>query len=148
MRKTYKGKYKVKNITKYKGDPTKVVYRSLWERQVFRWLEKNRSIAQWSSEEVVIPYLCETDRKVHRYFMDIFFETVDGKRYIIEIKPKVQTEPPKSKKKTKRFLTESITYTKNISKWKAAKKYADERNMKFEIWTEDTLKALGIKVLA
>jgi len=28
---TYKGRYTVKNPKKYDGDPTKVVYRSLWE---------------------------------------------------------------------------------------------------------------------
>lgn len=148
MRKTYKGKYKVKNIKKYKGDPTKVVYRSLWERQVFRWLESNSSIVEWNSEEIVIPYICATDRKPHRYFMDVYFKTEDGRKYLIEIKPKAQTAPPQSKKKTKRFLSEAVTYTKNISKWKAARSYAEDRGMKFEIWTEDTLKALGIKILA
>lgn len=145
---TYKGKYKVKNIKKYKGDPTKVVYRSLWERQVFRWLESQSFIEEWNSEEVVIPYICETDHRPHRYFMDVYFKTTDGKRYLIEIKPKAQTQPPTQKKKTKKFISEALTYTKNISKWKAAKSYAEDRGMIFQIWTEDTLKSLGIKVLA
>ena len=40
-----------------------------------------------------------------------------------------------------------MTYIKNESKWKAAKKYADDRGYHFEIWTENTLKKLGIKLL-
>ena len=29
----YKGKFKPKHIKKYKGDPTQIVYRSLWEKK-------------------------------------------------------------------------------------------------------------------
>jgi len=32
----YRGKYRVKNPEKYEGDHTRVEYRSLWERQVFK----------------------------------------------------------------------------------------------------------------
>ena len=41
---TYKGKYTVKDKKKYVGDPDKVVYRSLWERQAFRWVESQPNI--------------------------------------------------------------------------------------------------------
>ena len=53
---SYKGKYTIKNKSKYAGDSNKVVYRSLWERQAFRWCEDNPNIRFWNSEEVVIPY--------------------------------------------------------------------------------------------
>ena len=39
MAKTYKGKYRIKKPKKYMGDPKNVTYRSLWERQAFRWCE-------------------------------------------------------------------------------------------------------------
>lgn len=145
---TYKGKYKVKDKKKYVGDPEKVVYRSLWERQVFRWLEDQPNIVEWCSEEVVIPYLCETDKKVHRYFIDVYFKTKEGKKYLIEIKPAKETKPPKApKRRTRRYLSESLTYIKNQSKWKAATKFAQENGCTFQIWTEDTLKSLGIKLI-
>jgi hypothetical protein len=146
--KTYKGKYKLKHPAKYAGDTTKVVYRSHWERQAFRWCEANDAIVSWSSEEVVVPYRCGTDNKIHRYFIDLKLKFTSGKIILVEIKPKSQTVPPKKKKRnTKRYLTEVMTYVKNESKWKAATRYAQDRGYVFEIWTEDTLKSLGIKLL-
>lgn len=148
MSKTYKGKYKIKKPEKYKGDPSKVTYRSLWERQAFRWCEDQDIVVAWSSEETVIPYRCTTDNKVHRYFIDLRIKFSDGRTVLVEIKPKSQTTPPKTpKRKTRRYLTEVLTYMKNESKWKAASKYAKDRGYHFEIWTEDTLKGLGIKLL-
>jgi hypothetical protein len=146
--KTYKGKYKLKHPAKYAGDTTKVVYRSHWERQAFRWCEANDAIVSWSSEEVVVPYRCGTDNKIHRYFIDLKLKFTSGKIILVEIKPKSQTVPPKKKKRnTKHYLTEVMTYVKNESKWKAATRYAQDRGYHFEIWTEDTLKSLGIKLL-
>ena len=145
--KTYKGKYKPKNLKKYRGDYTKITYRSLWERQTFRWIDGEPSIVEWNSEEVVIPYRCQTDGKMHRYFIDVYFKTAAGKKYLIEIKPDKQTRPPTGTKKTKRFITESLTYIKNQCKWEAATKFASDNNCTFEIWTEHTLEGLGIKLL-
>lgn len=144
----YSGKYSVKNSSKYKGDPTRVVYRSLWERQVFRWLDFNDDVLQWCSEEIVIPYICQTDGKPHRYFVDLMVTLKNGETYLIEIKPKSQTIPPqKSSRKTKKYITEVLTYVKNESKWKAAKEYCQDRKWTFQVWTEETIKGLGIKLL-
>lgn len=145
----YKGKYTVKKPEKYVGDPKKVVFRSLWERNTFRWLEDQANVVEWASEEIAIPYVCATDKKVHRYFIDVYFKTKEGKKYLIEIKPAKETRPPKPpKKRTKRYLSESLTYIKNQSKWEAANKFAKENGATFQVWTEDTLKSLGIKTLA
>ena len=144
---SYKGKYKIKHPEKYLGDYTKVVYRSLWERQAFKWCEGNSRVRAWNSEEVVIPYKCKTDNRIHRYFIDLFIEMDDGKCILVEIKPKKQTRPPKTRRKSKKLLQEIMTYAKNESKWKAADEYAKDRGWKFHIWTEDTLKKLGIKLL-
>lgn len=143
----YKGRYRIKNTEKYDGDPTKVVYRSLWERQVFKFMDDNPKVLKWQSEETVIPYRCKTDNKMHRYFMDIKMVTAE-KTYLIEIKPKKQTEAPKEpKRKTKRYINEVMTYIKNTSKWETARCYCADRGWEFQIWHEDTLKQLGIKIL-
>ena len=145
---SYSGRYRVKNLQKYVGNPSAVRYRSLWERQVFRWLDDNKNVLSWNSEEVVIPYRCKTDNKLHRYFMDLYVKFNDGKTYLIEIKPKKQTQPPKQpSRKSKKYLNEVMTYVKNLSKWTAAESYAKDRGMIFQIWTEDTIKGLGIKLL-
>lgn len=143
---TYKGKYRVNNISKYKGDPTKVIYRSLWERQLMRWLDENSKVSWWSSESLIIPYRCATDKKVHRYFVDFQIKFISGPVHCIEVKPAKQTEPPK-KRRGKRYLEETLTYAKNVSKWNAAKAYCLDRGWKFQVWTEDTLTSLGIKLL-
>lgn len=144
---TYKGKFKPKNTHKYIGDAQNIVYRSLWERNVMRFFDENPNVTEWGSEVVIIPYRCKTDGKLHRYYMDFIFKTERGS-YLIEVKPKKETQPPKEpKRKTRRFLKEVMTYAKNISKWEAAEQYANAKGMKFEIWHEDKLKALGIKLL-
>ena len=142
----YSGKYKVKNAKKYAGDCTKVIYRSLWEKYCFKWCDEETTVKSWSSEEVVIPYLYEVDRKYHRYFMDLKITFTSGQTILVEIKPDKETRPPTvSGRKTKRYITEGLTYVKNMNKWKTAKEYADNRGWGFEIWTEDTLHKMGIK---
>jgi hypothetical protein len=144
---TYKGRYTVKNPHKYDGDPTKVVYRSLWERQVFKFMDANPEVIKWQSEETIIPYRCKTDNKLHRYFMDVKMVTKD-KTYLIEIKPKKHTQAPKEpKRKTKRYITEVMSYIKNTSKWETAEAYCADRGWEFVIWTEIELGKLGIKIL-
>jgi hypothetical protein len=120
-----------------------VVYRSHWEKLCFIWCDNNSSIVEWSSEEVIIPYLYEIDKKYHRYFMDLKIKTNEGKVILVEIKPAKQTKPPSKPDKSKRYISEALTYVKNQNKWKAASQFAKDRGWDFQIWTEDTLKNLG-----
>ena len=144
----YKGRYKIKNPDKYLGNPTNVIFRSLWERNTFRWCENNPKVRAWSSEEIVVPYKCKVDNKLHRYFVDLYVEMNNGQTILVEIKPKKETLPPKQpKRKTKKFLNEVITFSKNQDKWEAADQYARHKGWKFQVWTEETLKNLGIKLL-
>ena len=83
----YSGRYRVKNTSKYKGDVQNVIYRSLWEKHTFKWCDDNPKVKSWSSEEVVIPYLYEVDRRYHRYYMDLKITMTDGKTILVEIKP-------------------------------------------------------------
>ena len=145
---SYRGRYTIKRPEKYAGDTNKVVYRSLWERQAFKWCENNPKVKMWNSEEVVVPYKCTVDKKLHRYFVDLLIQMEDKKTYLIEIKPKNQTTPPKKRsRKTKKYNNEMITYNKNQDKWEAAKQSAEYKGWKFQVWTEETLKNLGIKIL-
>jgi hypothetical protein len=146
--KFYKGKFRPKNPGKYDGDYRNIVYRSMWERQVFVWCDRNDAVASWSSEEVVIPYRCGTDGQVHRYFVDLKIRFKNGKTYLIEIKPKSQTvEPKKRARTTKKYIAEVMTYVKNQSKWNAADALCQSRGWIFEVWHEESLKNLGIKLL-
>lgn len=145
---SYSGRYTIKRPEKYAGDARKVVYRSLWERQAFKWCENNPKVKMWNSEEVVVPYKCTVDKKLHRYFVDLLIQMEDKKTYLIEIKPKNQTIPPKKRsRKTKKYINEMITYSKNQDKWEAASQFAEYKGWKFQVWTEETLKNLGIKIL-
>ena len=144
---SYQGRYKIKKPEKYIGDYSNVVYRSLWERQTFKWCESNPSVKAWNSEEVVIPYKCKTDNKLHRYFVDLLVEMDNRKIILVEIKPKAQTQPPKKRRKSKKYINEVTQFVKNQSKWEAANQFAKHKGWKFQIWTEDTLGNLGIKLL-
>lgn len=142
----YSGRYTVKNPSKYRGNPNNVVYRSLWERYCFKWCDESSNVKYWSSEETVIPYFYEVDKKYHRYFVDLKVTFTNGETWLIEIKPHKQTLPPDYPgKKTRRYINESIEYVRNQCKWKAANNYALDRGYKFSVWTEETLEKLGIK---
>lgn len=142
--KTYSGKYTVKNKNKYRGDLKNVVYRSMWEKWVFKWCDENTSIKEWSSEEIIVPYYYEVDKRYHRYFVDVFIRFDNGKTLLVEIKPDKQTRPPESKRKTKKYIKEGLEYVKNMNKWEAANKVAKDNGWTFEIWTEHTLRKMGI----
>ena len=86
---SYKGRFKPKNYKKYKGDPTKVIYRSMWELRFMKYCDKNPSILEWSSEEIIIPYR-GLDKRVHRYFPDFWikYQNQQGQivKEVIEVK--------------------------------------------------------------
>ena len=142
----YSGLYKPVNPQKYRGNPTRIIYRSMWEKKFMIFCDQTSSIVEWGSEEIYIPYRSPIDGKVHRYYPDFYIKvkTKDGKyeKYIIEIKPKRQTIKPndKPKSKTAAWKREVLTYIKNRAKWDAAEDFCEDRQMKFKILTEDHLK--------
>lgn len=138
----YSGRYVPKNIKKYKGNPDKIYYRSLWERNFMVYCDNRSAILEWGSEEVVIPYISPLDGRRHRYFPDFYIKVKqsDGstKKIIIEVKPKKQCGPPPiPKRKTKRFINEVRTWGVNKAKWEAAIEWCEDRGMEFKILTED-----------
>ena len=64
-KKPYKGKFVPTDPKKYKGNPRNIIYRSMWERNVMVQFDRNENIVEWSSEEVVIPYVSPCDNQIH-----------------------------------------------------------------------------------
>jgi hypothetical protein len=146
---SYKGRFIPKNYPKYKGDPTNIVFRSLLERKFMIYCDTNQSILQWSSEEIIIPYVSPVDNRWHRYFPDFYIKYRDRENNIreslIEVKPYSQISSPKIKmsargKPTSRFLREAVTWEVNQAKWKAAIEYCLDRKWEFKLMTEKELR--------
>ena len=141
----YKGKYQPSHPRKYKGDPTNITFRSLWERKFMNWCDQNANVLEWSSEEIIIPYR-GPDGKPHRYFPDFYMKQrqLDGKikKYLIEVKPLKQCSPPKKpKRQTKGYIREAFEYARNQAKWTEAREWCADRQWEFKVITE---KELGI----
>ena len=140
---TYKGRYFPTNPKKYRGNPNQIIYRSLWERKVMVYCDKNDAIIEWGSEEVIVPYLSTMDGKIHRYFPDFYMKVrqADGstKKFIIEVKPKSQCKQPvkNPKRRTTKWFNEVKTFAINQAKWKSAREFCEDKGMEFKIFTED-----------
>jgi hypothetical protein len=133
----YKSIFNPKNPKKYIGDSSKIVCRSLWERNVCKFCDDNPNIIKWSSEEISIPYLSPLDNKMHNYFPDflIQFQNNSGiHTWMVEVKPKKQTILKENASKK-----EKVTWIINQSKWSAAKTYCEKNNITFKILTEKDL---------
>ena len=134
---SYKGRYSPSYPRKYKGNPSNIIYRSLWERKFMVYCDLNENILEWGSEEIAIPYRSPIDNRVHRYFPDFYVKLKETtgkiKKYIIEVKQKRQT---------KVYLREVYEYARNQAKWEAAVDYCKDRLYEFKVMTEDEL---GVK---
>ena len=141
----YKGKFRPKHPKKYRGDPTKIIYRSLWERRLMVYCDTRNSVIEWGSEEIVIPYYSPLDGRMHRYYPDFYMKVKqkDGsiKKFIIEVKPKKDMKPPPAnpKKRTKAWLKSVHTYAINKAKFKYAEDFCRDKGLEFKILTEDHL---------
>jgi hypothetical protein len=144
---SYKGYFKPKNPNKYLGDPSNIIYRSLWELKFMRYLDEHKNVLQWASEEFSIPYRSPIDGKIHKYYPDFLVKQLNKQgvteTVVVEIKPKKQSIEPKVQiKPTRRYVREVVTYGINSAKWKAAMEYCEDRKWQFKVLTEDEL---GIK---
>lgn len=138
------GKFLLRNKDRYKGK-LPVIYRSSLELNVFRWIDSNPNVEAWGVESVIIPYVSPIDKRVHRYFVDLYVilrEGKDLKKYLFEIKPYKQTLQPtlSSRKKQSTILYENATYAINQAKWKAAEEWCSTRDFQFVILTEKHIK--------
>jgi len=115
------------------------------ELNFMKWCEKSEKVLKWNSEEVVIPYISPMDKKRHRYFPDFLIQTNKGWT-LIEVKPLVQTKPPKkiliekvTLKKKRRYVKAVKTWLVNEAKWKAAEKVCEVNGWKWSIMSEKHL---------
>lgn len=139
------GRFIPQNPSKYRGNPSNIIYRSSWERSFIRWCDTTRQVVAWASEELVIPYQSPLDGRMHRYFVDFVIWTATDKgikKYAVEIKPKAECRPPKPPRK--RSLYESYrkkveTYEVNQAKWTYAREWCRNHGFQFIILTEDEL---------
>jgi TnsA endonuclease N terminal len=141
---SYKGKFNPSFPKKYIGNPSNIVYRSLWELKFLKYCDTNENILEYASEELAIPYRSPIDGRIHRYFPDAYIKVKESdgsiKKYLIEIKPYKQTIPPtKPKKQTKGYIYEAYEYAKNQSKWEAAIEYCKDKGWTFKVITEKEL---------
>ena len=140
-----RGKYKIKKPEKYLGNYHNVTYRSRWELKTFQFLEQQKNVKFWASEEIKIPYYDWKGGR-HTYYPDLYFELVNGSKWLIEIKPASQTRPPKNSK-SKRYFAEQRRWKTNEAKWTAAIDFCDRAGLNWRIWTEKDLnKTLGLKI--
>lgn len=142
------GFFNPQNPIKYKGSKP-IIYRSGLELKFMRWADWNSNILEWGSESVIIPYIkpildATKTPKIHRYYVDfnLTLKTNNGtEKYLIEVKPQRQTQPPKPRKNTKpaSLLREQYTFAVNDAKWKAAQQWCQKNGYKFKIITENDL---------
>lgn len=141
---TRTGQFIPRHPEKYRGNVDGIIYRSSWEQKFCQFLDNNPNILEWASEEIAIPYVKPTDGRVHRYFPDFWIKYKDRSgqviQELIEVKPSVQTKPPKARgKRKKQQLHENITYAINVAKWQAATQFCTKKGLKFRLVTEQQL---------
>ena len=111
-----------------------------------RWCDDDEAVKRWQSEEKAIWYYDPIQKKNRRYFPDFIveYERRDGitVQEMVEIKPHrhVVGPPENPKRKTQAWVKSVMTYATNMAKWKAARKYCEDRGMSFRIITEKELK--------
>ena len=97
--------------------------RSSWENRFAMYCDNSKNIIMWSTESIAIKYLSPKDNQVHRYYCDFFFKTINGDKWLVEIKPKSQVNSPV-----------------NLAKFQAAEEYCKRINANFMVVTEVELK--------
>ena len=59
----------------------------------FGGVMKTLKVQYWSSEETVVPYYYEIDKRYHKYYLDLKITFKEGKTILVEIKPEKETKP-------------------------------------------------------
>lgn len=142
------GYYAIKNVEKYIGDPTQIIYRSSWERKFCVFCDHSPNIIKWSSEPFPIKYYNPIDKLTHEYNVDFYVKMVHNNGiiddYLVEIKPKHKLgkpEPPSKQtlKKLVNYNAQAKEYVINSAKFAAANAFAAKMGYKFIVVTEDFL---------
>ena len=118
------GYFPTQNSSSYQGDKPPI-YRSSLELRFMKWIETS-SVTSWDSEPFAIVYAKIVDgvKKQGNYYID-FVMTLNGKEFLVEVKPFAQT------KKGGR------DWEINKRKWNSAIEYCNKNGKKFIIVTEN-----------
>lgn len=132
--KYHQGKFYPVNRKKLIGNSDFCIYRSSWELSVMRFFDNSSSIINWSSEFIKINYMDPITKKWRTYYPDFIIKYKKNNIEItelIEVKPRCQAyrQFAKSKKDKEALLL-------NEAKWKYARKWCEQNNIKFRILTE------------
>jgi hypothetical protein len=140
------GYYQLINPLKYIGDPTKIIFRSSWEKRFATYCDINTRVVVWSSEPMVIKYMHPLDGTLKSYNVDFYVKVDKGDgsfaEYLVEVKPQKQLKQPvrplgrASEKKLLGYAAQMKTYLVNLAKFNAAKTYCVNRGWDFVIVTE------------
>lgn len=143
-----------------------VYYRSSWEKIIYRYLDINESITQWSAEGLSIPYQRMhringvIELRSHTYYPDIVYtqklNTGEVIKVVAEIKPMKEYEmtlalsegtltAPKGIKKLRNFEYAYKQALINKSKWETAIKWCEKKGYHFIIITEKNLSMFNIR---
>ena len=120
----FKGRFSCRYRDKYHGNADRIIWRSSWERLFMMYCDKHPHVLEWSSEEIIIPYLY--NREERSYYPDFWIRMIDSTgrivEKIIEIKPAYQK-----------------SWQQNRAKWVEARRYCDKHGFDFVVLTEKEL---------
>ena len=128
------------NPSKYVGKKKIITIRSSYELLFVKMMDANTDIKEWSSEDYTVFY--KLNGKIRKYYIDFYYQTNNGKKYLVEVKPANCLVKPSFKGNMKTYKYQVCTFILNSLKWESAKKFCIINNMEFKIVTE---KELGIK---
>ena len=95
-------------------------YQSSYELELFKLLEIDKGVADFQRCPFMIDYTF--DNRLHKYIPDVLVEFVDGMTIVIEVK-------------AKGFVDDPV----NVTKFKAAEDFCDQKDWKFLVVTETEL---------
>lgn len=138
MAKYARGKYVIKNPSKYSGNKSPT-YRSSWEWAFMQFCDNHPGVVQWASEAVKIPYKNPLTNRNTIYVPDflVVYQDKSGSKHaeVIEVKPKKETDIQSAGRNP---ITQAKVIN-NLAKWEAARAWCKQNNLRFRIITEEDI---------
>jgi TnsA endonuclease N terminal/NUMOD3 motif len=103
-----------------KAGNKEVFCRSSWEKRAIEMFDADDAVKSVTAEPFSIQY--RLDDHLRHYVPDFLVEHVDGRRFLIEIKPVCH-----------------VNAVINVTKFAAAREYCEKNGLKFVVWTQKEL---------
>jgi len=105
------------------------IFRSSWEECCLIYFDNDPDVISFYVEHVKVPYDLFDDKLgvniKHNYIIDFFVEYADGTQKLIEVKPLC-----------------FVSYEINQVKFAAARKYCQENDIIFEVWSDEKINTI------